>query len=404
MDKRLCGTYEVQKALVPLVNGETVERYFILCDNIPVDEANFFLDSKSFRSINTGRKYAYSLCKFFNYLSERGKTYKTATNTDVEKFVDYLIFDISNKRTVINLEGRVSYSTVNGYIIPVTEFYRALDNAQETEIHIQFQEYKNSKKAEKKYLYGQVWKTDYTRIVDNRIRLLRKPKEKVRWLNDEQVAAIADNMNTLRDKAVFLITVHCGCRIGEVLSIMYSDYQRSRRTGANTVNPYQSKGMPDGNGRDVLLPEALCELVDAYIFTERAVAEEQSGEIFTPELFVTLRRGKYQGKPLQYNVYYGAFKRAVRKAGLDPAKYTTHDGRRTKVMSMLRYQSEKGELTDEMIRQVMGWRNAGTINAYKNIWDLQYVKSIAQKTPGFQELDKREHKTDCTRTNLNDDC
>ena len=365
------GVFEVKRALIK-VNGELYERSFILKDKLPFNEANFFIDDKSSRSVNTGRQYAYCLRRYLNYLSIRNKSYKEATSADVIKFLDNIIFN--SEQDVVDIKSAITYNTVNEYVIATKGFYLSVDSTSD------------------KKMFEDITQYNYGKFIDDRIRVLKDSKEKIKWLNEKQIHAIADSFNFLRDKAIFLIMVFCGCRIGEAISILHQDYQRSRKTGKNTVSPYHSKGVLDGEGRDIFLPESICGIIDSYIMTERNPAQQLSGEYFCPELFITLQKGKHQGAALTYLAYYGIFKRTVKKAGLDPALFTTHDGRRTKVMALLKYQSETGLITDEQIRMILGWRDPSSINPYKNIKDNEYIKSIAKKIPGFAEMDLRDEE------------
>ncbi|GAS83166.1 transposition regulatory protein, TnpA [Paenibacillus amylolyticus] len=373
--------FNVKKAMVK-INSELVYRYFILDQNMPVNEVNFYLDYKSFRSLNTGRQYAYYLCKYLNFLEKSNKNYLKATDKDFKRFLDYILWGNSNQTNVSSINGAISYNTLKEYVVVVTGFYRFLNDERSDEFLDKRHKTKMHRRIDR---YQKIYCFNYGNYIDSRLRILKKKRVKIRWLDDELVETILTGFNTLRDKAIFLITVLCGARIGEVLSLHYDDFVECRRQNLRFIKPHESKGLSEGEARDLLLPENLCRIIDSYILSERAIAEQESGAYFTKELFITLRKGNNQGNKLTYNSYRKAFKQAVKRSGLDSSLFATHDGRRTKVMSLLKYQSEHGDLTDEMIRQIMGWTNPATINSYKNMKDMSYMKSILMKVSSFEK-------------------
>lgn len=366
--------YKVTKGKLPLDNGRTEERWFILKEGIPIFEVNEWIEKKSRRKLSTGRKYAYSLVKFFNYLDLKGKSYLEANKKDVEYFIDYLIFGITPDFNYASIEGQVTYSTVRGYITAITEFYRWLEdnNSNENMKFIKKRDYYN---ANKSYLYGQIWGSDYNVIIDDRINRLKPNKEYIKWYTDKEVEALKSNFLTLRDKVIFLLTMQ-GLRIDEVLSIRLIDYDRNEMI----VKPYRSKGKETGQGRPVVLTEELYKEIDNYIWNERAEAETNSGKI-SDMMFINIRDGDSQGEPFKYQTYIQVLKRCAKRAGLDPEKIRTHSGRSTKTMELLQHQAKYPEdnITDEMIRQIMGWTSSSSINPYKNHHDIRLAKIASEK-------------------------
>jgi integrase/recombinase XerD len=352
--------------------GTTVDRWFILENGIPLFESNEWLERKN---LPTSQKYARNLSKFLNFLEIKRKDFTDAKHSDIVLFIDYLVFGITDNLTYINQDGLITFSTLSGYITAITEFYRSLeDDYDETENS----KWKKKKmyNADKHYLYGQIWGRDYNVIIEDRIRRLKASKEYTKWYTDKEEEALISNFNTLRDRAVFLCTRNGGVRIDEALSIRLQDYNRDEMT----IIPYRSKGRESGTGRVVVLSEETCNVIDNYIWNERAKAEVESGK-FTDILFINLRKGESQGEELSYNNYLPILKSCAKRAGLDPEKIRTHSGRSSKTMELLNFQSSHPEenLTDGMINQIMGWTSSKSIEPYKNTQDVRLAKLTAQK-------------------------
>lgn len=354
--------------------GSTIDRWFILEDGIPFFVANEWLERKTF---STAKKYAHNLSRYLNFLEMRNVTYKDAKRKDVILFIDYLIFGITDKLVYINKDGLITFSTLSGYITTITEFYRNLeDDLNETgEENIRLKK-KKMYNSNQLYLYGQIWGSEYLEIIERRLKRLKPSRKYIKWYSEREVEALKANFKTLRDKAVFLCCFDGGLRIDEALSVKLQDYDSEEMT----VKPYRSKGKNDGMGRVVAISEETCDVINKYIWNERSVAETGSGK-FSDLLFINLRRGEAQGEPLEYKNYLPILKSCASRAGLDPDKIRTHSGRSSKTMQLLEFQASHPEenVTDEMIRQIMGWSSDQSIESYKNIHDVRLAKITAHK-------------------------
>ena len=380
--------YKVVKGKVSLDNGKTEDRWFVIKNGIPIFEINEWIEKKSIRKLSTGKKYAYSLVKFLNYLELRNKLYYTANKSDVEYFIDYLIFGVTPDLNYINIEGRVTYSTIRGYITTITEFYRWLeDNGLNS--NMTFTKKKDYYNSSNSYLYGQIWGSNYNVIIDDRIGRLKPSKDYIKWYTDEETHALESNFLTLRDRVVFLLTMQ-GLRIDEVLSIRLMDYDRDELI----VKPHRSKGKAIGQGRPIVLTEDLCEDIDNYIWNERAEAEVNSGQI-SDMLFINIKNSNTQGETLKYKNYIQILKSCAKRAGLDYKKIRTHSGRSSRTMELLRHQAKYPEdnLTDEMIRQIMGWNSPTSINPYKNHQDIELAKLASEKVQ-MRKMNKEDGDTE----------
>jgi len=346
-------------------NGEKIYRHLITDHQLPVLEANMWLEWRSLKSAKTAIEYGKNLTVFFNYLNSIGIEYENASNRHVINFIRYLIYGDLEGLRIKSPDDIPSYSTLSKYITVITRFYKWLDENYET--NMQFTTRKDTTRARKSFLYGQIYSYNYKEIVNLHLPQLSGKREYIKWYTDEEIAAFANNFLTLRDKAVFLVTLE-GFRIDEALSMRLSDYDPIEQS----IRPSRSKGKNDvkieeNSLRLVSLPKTTCDILTQYIQTERMTAESESSHI-SDFIFINLNKGNHQGKPLLYENFRKSMKRCAVRAGFDATKIRTHSGRSTKAMKCLESQAMRPEdgITDEMIRQIFGWKSADSIAPYRN--------------------------------------
>jgi integrase/recombinase XerD len=369
--------------------------WLITKQNIPFYHINEWLDMKSIRKSSTGKEYANKLCAYLNFLNSKGVSFAEATTDDVIAFLMQLMGRGYDDDSVIRMQAPLSYSTLSKYVTVITEFYKWLE--QTGVHHIEFQTKNNVTRARKSFLYGQIGSYEYKYIIDRHILRLSAKREYIKWYTEDEVTAICSCFLTLRDLAVFLITLE-GCRIDEVLSMQLEDYDSQK----GCISPSRSKGKPDAypgsvKHRIVYLPQSTREVLDGYLLTERIQAETQSG-ILSQNLFINMRSGNDQGAPLYYRNYWEILKRCAKKAGFDVKKIRTHSGRSTKVMQFLEHQATHPEdnISDEMVSEHFGWKSLDSIGPYRNynnpviakaVFDkLQRAKEGAQMNPSLAVL------------------
>ena len=360
-------------------NGGVIDRYMITDNQLPMFEVNQWIEVKSLRKVNTGKEYAGKLVVFLNFLDGCGVEYDAATNKNVLNFVHNLVYGDLQELKVKSMETALTYSTLSIYITVVTEFYKWLDNNYET--NIQFKTGTNTVRAKKSFLYGQIYAYDYKYIIDSYLPRLKGGREYIKWYEDSEKQALRGNFTTLRDEAIFRITLE-GFRIDEVLSMKLCNYNHIE----HIIQPTRSKGKQDARVgkhnhlRTVALPAAVCELLDQYIQTERMTAENESG-IISDFIFINTQRDGNQGKPLSYSNYYKIFKRCAQRAGITPQKIRTHSGRSTKVMEFLEHQALHPEdgITDAILMECFGWRSSDSIAHYRDHNNQVIAKAVMEK-------------------------
>ncbi len=352
--------------------------YQVLKNDLPIFTVNCFLEAKCRMSSNTGKQYAYRICKYLNYLQEVRKVdHKEATKKDVAKFLDTLLFE--SEGLVYIDKSRVAYNTVSMYLTVIKEFYRYLEDELHESTNIKLDRVKGNSKG--RYLYGQLWSFDTKNFLNGRIKSMKGSKEYIKWYSDEEIEALLDNFITQRDKAIFLLSLE-GLRIDEILSLRVCDFDATECT----VTPYRSKGKETGNVASVVVITNECqEAISNYMYCERDEVimslEEKCEELEYPnELFLNLKQGPFMGKAVTYRNILDIFKKTAERANIDPKKIRTHSGRSTKTMNLLYYQNENPEkLSDEKIREIMRWSSPNSIKSYINTKDKRLALDAAKK-------------------------
>ncbi len=356
--------FMVKRFRFETTEGGFVVRYLLTDCNLPLVEPNQYLMQKGINKPETGRVYAYKLAKFFHFLDENlKKEWHEANNKAVSLFLDDLIYG-DKEELKIELGNRYSYSTLTGYLGVITDFYRWLDSVYDSEMRF----FQGSRKVRREnYLYGQIYESSYEYILKRTLPDLKGKKEFIKWYSSEEKELILENLLTLRDKSVFLLTLE-GFRIDEVLSMTLNSYRSAERL----IQPNRSKRRRTAENnlenklRVVRISEETAKYLEEYLRTERVVAENESG-IVSEIMFLNLQ-GEQQGTPLTYHNYRKIFRKAGERAGLDPEKLRTHSGRSTKVMEVLEFNAQhpKEAKSDIQIQHLFGWSNINSMDDYRN--------------------------------------
>jgi integrase len=313
-------------------SGGMVYRYMITDYLIPMFEINQWIESRSLQNANTGKEYAKKLVVYLNYLHSIGVEYDAATNRYVKSFIHYLLYGGLEELKLKFLETEVVCATAGRYLTAITELYKWLANNYET--NITFQTKTDTYRARKSFLYGQIYSYGYQYILDSSLPRQKSRREYIKWYSEAEKDALCGHFETLRDEAVFRITLE-GFRIDEVLSMQLQHYDPVEQT----IRPSRSKGKQSArSGRDnplrvVALPSSFASCSPVHPDRENDCGKrERRHQRFS---FHQPAAGQYTGKPLRYGNYYAILKRCAQRAGLDPEKIRTHSGRSTKVMEYL---------------------------------------------------------------------
>ncbi len=363
--------YRVELAKRPTIDG-FINRWIITDKYIPLYRINKWLDNKTVE--NTGKRYAYALISFLKYLDTIGKSYlKVDSQIIIEGYIKHLLHK-DEKVNMVEYNPKRSFNTVRNNISIIACFYRWLENESPTNtvsfIDNIFTNKSNSKRINKKYLYGQVWNDKFNLKIKNEFRFKEKRNYR-KWYTKEIIEVIGSNFKTIRDRVIFLISIEGGCRIDEILNIKYVDYDNYERK----IFISKSKTF----SREIYLPSYLCDQIDMYINTERRDIESQRGIL--ESLFINLNRGKYQGDKVKYRNYYTILKNCAKRAGLRHEEIITHSGRATRAQNLIEHQvlyPDDG-ITDIFIQEIMGWSNIESIKPYKKQFNPKIIKETLLK-------------------------
>jgi uncharacterized protein involved in tolerance to divalent cations len=167
--------------------------------------------------------------------------YEVVTNKEVAAFIQNLIYGSLDDLKIRSLDTVITYATLSQYVTVITEFYKWLDNNYETNMQIKTKT--DTFRAKKSFLYGQIYSYDYKYIIDRYLPSLKGGKEYIKWYDESEKQALCSNFLTLRDEAVFRLTLE-GFRIDEALSIKLDNYNPVERI----IQPTRSKGRTSVTG------------------------------------------------------------------------------------------------------------------------------------------------------------
>jgi len=155
----------------------------MITDNLlPMSEINLWIDLKSLRKSSTGKDYASKLVVFLNHLDQIGVEYDNANNKHVHDFIHSMIYGNIVELKIKSTETAVTYSTLNKYVVVITELYKWLYNNYET--NIRFKTKTNTIRAKKSFMYGQIYTFDYQYIIAGYLPQLKAGHEYTKWYNE----------------------------------------------------------------------------------------------------------------------------------------------------------------------------------------------------------------------------
>jgi integrase len=155
---------------------------------------------------------------------------------------------------------------------------------------------------------------------------LKIPKKLPRVLTPDEVQAVLDSCERLRDRLLFAVLYDTGMHIGEVLGLRHNDIAAAecevpvrRRDNANGA---RTKSLTT---RTIPVSAELVRLFADYLRTEY-------GNLHSDYVFVNLW-GRPHGHPLTYAAVYDLVRRLRRKTGID---FDAHWLRHTAATRLLR--------------------------------------------------------------------
>lgn len=344
--------YKVVDAKRPVVGGFK-DMWYIEKNGVLLYELNQWLEGYS--KLSTIKRYAYAWISYLKYLDLFNIKYKDVTGPDrIYSYIKNLLF--GDEGNLVNFEPQLCSKSIRGNISAIKSFYNKLDDEK----------------------YHKILSEDFLETIEEELKF-KPSRYYIKWYSKEQIEVLAFNFKSLRDKIIFLISIEGGCRIDEILSIRYSDYDGIN----NEIKVSKSKTFT----RTVQLPNYLCREIDRYIITERQKVEVELGLL--DDLFINLRKGEGYGKRVSYSNYDRILKSTAKRAGFSEKQIVTHSSRRTNVQNLL---DEQTLNPISGITEKLGWSNISTIKYYKKSVSAKVGKMIVDEKIKKRSIEKPREK------------
>jgi integrase/recombinase XerD len=198
------------------------------------------------------------------------------------------------------------------------------------------------------------------RAVATRPLRVRQPRQVPRTLTDDQLLAIVEACEHLRDRFLLVLLAETGMRVGQALGLRHADFVSHRRElhivpRADNANGARAKTLTPAV---IPVSAGLVRLYTAYMF-------EEYGDCDSDYVFVNLF-AEPCGAPLRYQAVHKLVYRLRERSGVD---FTLHMLRHTRATSLLR-----GGVDVEVVARLLGHRSSVTtsqIYAHLDTGDLR---------------------------------
>ncbi|MCA1679652.1 MAG: site-specific integrase [Actinobacteria bacterium] len=309
------GRYIVRRMWLPAL---AIESFTVIGPDLRpvavVDEYLGWLTANE-RSPNTVEAYAHDLRAFWTFLDEHGLAWDRVGVMELAEFAAWARRPARNVIVVADDAARLSPRTVNRMLTGVVGFYELQARRGSTLAKDLIVQTRSGRGAYKPFLHG---------IARSRPRgrAVRLPESKAlpKTLTLEQVAAVIDAQERLRDRFLFALLASTGMRIGQALGLRHEDIVAWERritikARANADRRARSKGAAEGS---VPVGGELMRLWSDYM-------HEEYGDMDSDFVFVNLWGGQI-GCPLTYKNVDKIVQRTRRKVGF---AFTPHQFRHT---------------------------------------------------------------------------
>ena len=276
---------------------------------------------------NTLKQAAISLVQFLSFFASRGNVVLEQLNREeLEAFVEFLQ-DQGRKPSTVNTRMRSVYAFIRFLIIE----YKGFD-------------------------YG---------LIERKVRI-KLPDRLPRAIDPEHVDQLLSAINSCRDRALVLLLLRTGMRIGELLSCKLEDIDLYEQK----ILIYQSH--KTSAGRVVYYSEDAQQALLAWLRERDA-----------RQAYLFYGRG---AKPLGYEAARILFLRCLQKAGLQYSGYTLHCLRHTYATDLL-----NARMPLECLRVLMGHSNLEITRRYARLSDKtreeEYFSAMGRILKGAADED-----------------
>lgn len=316
--------------------------------------------TKSNRSPNTVKRYAFAVSYYLCYLYEKGMNvtdvYKLRLDKQTDHFVEFLYWLRTGRHKSAETEKLPNNGTCNAYLKDVFGFYVFIEN--------EYQQFGSLKVLS----YNQYVTTDSVGV-QKTIRskgfkgYLKAEEHKAKAAKKDEIIKILKACTNVRDQLLMLLLAETGFRIGEILGI---DYAKDIDYGNRVIRVYFREGnenrarAKNAEYRSAKLSDDTFSFLNYYLAEYSRLLQHQN------YLFVNIA-GDTAGKPMNVDSVYAMLDRMEHKTGI---KITPH---------MLRHyfgnERRKAGWPLELIQQAYGHRHIQTTINYLDIVDDELLEA-----------------------------
>jgi integrase len=278
------------------------------------------------RSPNTVKAYAHDLRDYFEFLAQAGLGWDSARLEDAGRFVAWLrLPPAARYEKVLTLPGASGYcsaGTVNRKLSAVSAFY---------EFHHRHGRGPGDLLATWRQgrARGGSWQPMLAHLGPrperSRLIRLRAGQQIPATLEPEQVTAVLDACDRLRDRFLLMVLAEGGLRIGEALGLRHEDIDAAASLIAVVPRVNANGARAKSGGRLVPVPARVIRLYSDYLHAEY-------GDLDCDYVFVSLWSGT-PGRPLAYRSVYDLITGLREKTRID---FGPHTFRHTYATGLLR--------------------------------------------------------------------
>jgi site-specific recombinase XerD len=267
------------------------------------------------RSPNTVEAYAHDLRAFWTFLDEQGLSWERVGVGELAEFAAWARRPAENVVVLADEAARLSPRTVNRMLSGVVGFYEFQARRGSTLARDLVVKTRSGRGGYKPFLHG---------IARSRPRgrAVRLPEQQSlpRTLSLEQVAAVIDCQERLRNRFLFALLASTGMRVGQALGLRHEDvvaWERRIAIRAREGAHRRARSKGGAEGGVPVAPE-LMRLWSDYM-------HEEYRDLDCDFVFVNLWGGEI-GRPLTYSSVERIVERTQRRVGFH---FTAHQLRHT---------------------------------------------------------------------------
>jgi integrase/recombinase XerD len=321
------------------------------------------------RSPNTIKAYAHDLKDWFTFLAGRGVDWTAVGLEDISAFVSWLRLPKALRQSGVavlpTVEHHCGEATVNRKLSALAAFYtHAARDGVDVGALLTAWQVGGSRGGWKPFLHHVSKHMPRPR----RTVSLKAPKKFPRVLSPNEVQALLDACDRLRDRFLLAVLYVTGMRIGEALGLRHSDIAAAEREitvrRRDNDNGARAKSV---TMRTVPVGPELVRLYADYLHGEYR-------DLDSDYVFVNLW-GRPHGHPLTYAAVYDLVRRLRRRTGID---FDPHWLRHTAATRMLR-----DGIGIEIVAKLLGHANVTITAAIYGHLTVEDARQVMERAGWF---------------------